>query len=1086
MVYGWGQKEQVEISEDRINSEKCLNELRGGKPKDELFGKEIYEYKVSDEAYEEAKLFLQKNEVGLAFKGKKPERLSASLRIIFLIYCAEKYRRENISTFEKWEPLVEGLSFKSNEIDAHEIVRLALGDIGLAVFLSKNKRSRECLHTIAITAGFPVKLLGRDDKWVKNFLSNSLEEVFINETFDENKAKLIYQKHCHRIPDSWECEQLRKLSIALFTSLFKIWNNIPADLRDTGSITEFLENSRPNWHKSLPLTIDSENAKKFFDIVDESAKSANKSRKPKNPFRAYRALVLQSGQFIEALHCELPDEIELDEGFEANEWVDLKMGSALIARARPVTHKSNLRKVDKKASYIPCSSREEICLKWVGSEFEKEVSEISNSKFLDGKILAFRKSISDSRIFEFDKKNNIQTSANKILIIAPTDSEYIPAEGMIFKCAHSDIASIFEVNASGKLITPGLDEEFQILLGVDDIQYEIRATPLPYKNWAFKKYGLECGSFPIFAYENEVHLPNAKIENTFKYVGHDIGECKSELILEDGRKISKKTIILPHEFEISTKAVGKKLEVVSNYGTLKVTIDDQDLNSRNEFKGKIKSKISAKIGLLKQEYEIYIPIEIKDNAIVDKYGNQCEDKEIFLHEIDEYEVLSKTDNEIMKFELLSEKNPCVTYIKVESRQFKLSELKEAINRLFASTYNNYDKIIISFKGEAQNRIVIRHLKDKLKFGAGGALVSKNVSNSVNSPFARLQSLKPNIEVSQEEEIHFMPMKIFEKGFCINKNLEVNGINTGAQKEGKSVFKPNRPIGHSFAYMKRGNEIISVPSAFKDTANNWNLTQIESLFFNFEHHVFREWSAENFDFVLAKQFVKILCNIGTNAAKHFMYFSMASEKLLVRALFLASEDEEKLAKVFALQDVLPFMWFLIPQLIWLQEFAEYKKFLSSECTREEFVGQMLDESIENISRHDATLRSIIKCEVSYEASLETQLEKFTSLVLKKSQPIFEACPNFRTSSSSKVPSNIDAVFASKLEELTLNTGYKYRDGWIIAPLRAYAIIKGYSRNQKGDLFNIWRSRYEYKHAFDDLLISLIIADKNLTGQDNGKI
>lgn len=218
-------------------------------------GRPLFNYRVSSHEFGKLQAGLQ---------GRLPRSRAESAA--FCLYATEWWRRYGRGF--KWEGLRESLNLSNAYTDLYE--PLAAGfkfwKRELRVVRSSkgvDREWRDFVGTLSREAGFPLQLLHGEQTSVNRFFKSLLKEHYADGTMTPEVA----EGAAHLLSDAWRHRDIYELAARLVS---EIWD-LRKLVRNADDPVAQLERIRPRWRESLPILVDSEDARVFVQSLVKEA-----------------------------------------------------------------------------------------------------------------------------------------------------------------------------------------------------------------------------------------------------------------------------------------------------------------------------------------------------------------------------------------------------------------------------------------------------------------------------------------------------------------------------------------------------------------------------------------------------------------------------------------------------------------------------------------------------------------------------------------------------------------------------------------------------------------------------------------------
>lgn len=218
----------------------------------------LYEYKISDEIFQEIKNLLSK-------QWEENEETYA----LFVIYAAEMIRKEHTDGHLNWNDLFNPIG--KNELNNHNqrsnIVINGLNFWGRSVFISEN--GAEYIETLRLESGI---ILNENSSNITNLIKSAyqtVENLVLNE--DELLPFIKFDAEKYRIPSVLKQESFFRLVANLCFKFYEWKQRYNLGLQPNP--VNYLTNQRPNWKDEMPMKIEGNNMISFFNnLISEISK----------------------------------------------------------------------------------------------------------------------------------------------------------------------------------------------------------------------------------------------------------------------------------------------------------------------------------------------------------------------------------------------------------------------------------------------------------------------------------------------------------------------------------------------------------------------------------------------------------------------------------------------------------------------------------------------------------------------------------------------------------------------------------------------------------------------------------------------
>lgn len=211
-------------------------------------GRHLYRYRITDSEYENAAQILRQ----LARSGRlaRPDERAARL---FVVFCAEWFRRKAISTWRKWDELAPDIF-----PDVPYPSKQDLTEMGLAYWkrpLIRSDFGREFLLTLALEGGIPVNaIVEGEGGWLKDYLRTIMQRAITHRTLEPADILGIAGDESWRLRQSYRHDDFVALAAELAHRLLQ-WRKEAEDKAPAMDALLYLDGQHPNWRDGLPIYV---------------------------------------------------------------------------------------------------------------------------------------------------------------------------------------------------------------------------------------------------------------------------------------------------------------------------------------------------------------------------------------------------------------------------------------------------------------------------------------------------------------------------------------------------------------------------------------------------------------------------------------------------------------------------------------------------------------------------------------------------------------------------------------------------------------------------------------------------------------
>lgn len=247
---------------------KWLMKFLGQRGLNEPDGRPLFSYKCKTEEFDELKALLS-NIVKQIQKSNALEKLHLifpGIERLFVLYCAEWWRRNYADGPWKWLPIFESLGWPNFDFKN----RSNLVERGIRYWkraLLQPVRDREYLLTVACEGGLPVNIIQKDYNYLRSFLKAVLNDVvtYFSSGIEANE---IAELHKDYLPKSLQQPVLIELSAMLISTIWELQSRITQSVDPV----EELDRVSPDWRNKLPLSLEDEAANMLLIALLQQAK----------------------------------------------------------------------------------------------------------------------------------------------------------------------------------------------------------------------------------------------------------------------------------------------------------------------------------------------------------------------------------------------------------------------------------------------------------------------------------------------------------------------------------------------------------------------------------------------------------------------------------------------------------------------------------------------------------------------------------------------------------------------------------------------------------------------------------------------
>jgi len=237
-------------------------DIKDGKPD----GRPLYAYQCTVDEYASLKELLvssEKNITGTDFH----LGYALSTGYLFAFYCSEWWRRNYEGGVWKWDPIITSLGWDHNTWNKR------------TEFVAKGLRywKRDLIHTgagtqyllsVASEGGIPINVLERENASFKYFLKAVIREYGFYVSGGLTAERVAYD-NLNKLPLSWQQDQIATLAGQIVEQLWLL----KSEIGDSTEPVKTLNEVHPDWSKTLPIALESEQAETLVNSLLNTARS---------------------------------------------------------------------------------------------------------------------------------------------------------------------------------------------------------------------------------------------------------------------------------------------------------------------------------------------------------------------------------------------------------------------------------------------------------------------------------------------------------------------------------------------------------------------------------------------------------------------------------------------------------------------------------------------------------------------------------------------------------------------------------------------------------------------------------------------
>ena len=309
-------------------------------------GEPLYSYQISQSDYECLKEILQTFVHDLSLLKR-----NANLRALFVLYCAEWWRRSFQGGAWSWSDLLAEIGM--TEAEENKPLLYEMSESGLSFWRRKVLRSRagrrEFLGTFAAEGGLPINQLNSPNNWIERVLKSALENYL---KYGSDLDQIIETRfEVVNVPSTFRDEKssLKDTFVKIIEAVYGL--NIEHKLSEQSDPVSFLQDVNPNWREQFPIPLDSDQGNLLLgSLIKNASTTLSRQQSKRSVFRLNRiARVVDQVLKFEA-SVDIPDTLSLDhemtqtiKSFESNNPVAIDIELLLPNQNRQVIARGRLR-----------------------------------------------------------------------------------------------------------------------------------------------------------------------------------------------------------------------------------------------------------------------------------------------------------------------------------------------------------------------------------------------------------------------------------------------------------------------------------------------------------------------------------------------------------------------------------------------------------------------------------------------------------------------------------------------------------------------------------------------------------------------
>lgn len=232
-------------------------------------GKPLHSYRLSDEDHSRLA-----QETRQLLSLRKYRSASAP----FVLWAAERYRREYDGGALSWEFLTEPLGITLSQADLRDMTRTGLKQLGRP--LRRIEGGTQYLRTIAAEGGIPVKLLSGQGGYRSALIGLVADLARMGLGCPRDVALAFAARRSQRLPIGYRTEEFRNLFVDFAMAILELRALAPEGLA-AHEVEPWLDRVKPGWRDGLPLRLDGDAAR---SLLSEAVVATRRSGLVTDPF----------------------------------------------------------------------------------------------------------------------------------------------------------------------------------------------------------------------------------------------------------------------------------------------------------------------------------------------------------------------------------------------------------------------------------------------------------------------------------------------------------------------------------------------------------------------------------------------------------------------------------------------------------------------------------------------------------------------------------------------------------------------------------------------------------------------------------
>lgn len=273
-------------------------------------GRPLYRYRLKDKEFEALKGLLQRwtedvqRRVRFEYAAAWP-----GFPGLFVLYCAEWWRRYYAGNGFKWEPIFESLNLTPDCLPVQDRSQCVIDGLNSWNLKLARHGGHAYIGNIALQGGLPVRLLAEERNGVGNLISKILRYAK-NTSVTIQDLEMWAESLRLLLPKSYRDGHIFRLIAELTWTTLELAKT--PGIRAAENPIEHLDQSRPGWRDSLPLALDDEQANQLIArILLEAVRTPIQARS--QIFPVERKLTDDEGRWTLLSTAGFPESIRSDD-----------------------------------------------------------------------------------------------------------------------------------------------------------------------------------------------------------------------------------------------------------------------------------------------------------------------------------------------------------------------------------------------------------------------------------------------------------------------------------------------------------------------------------------------------------------------------------------------------------------------------------------------------------------------------------------------------------------------------------------------------------------------------------------------------